>query len=266
MTDATWRERIAAKRRGHAGGSESLMIDTADRNALIAEAMPEYRRTLTSMARSMCPNSHADVDDLIQEGYIAMWRAAEARAENLAAYLTTAARHRMLDVVRGRAQLGTKGAAATSFKPRGEETRRRIREFQREWRAEHDGQEPTKAAIARGIGLDPSTVHEQMKRMGVMQAVDAPPVATSLDALVDDHYWSALLEAPDVLDGVALAYHHGEIAEALDDLPAHWRQYVIDRFWHGMSDAESNARRETSVRWYRVRPVLAERLAHLADA
>jgi RNA polymerase sigma factor (sigma-70 family) len=233
-----------------------------DRNALIAAAMPDYRSALYRLAWSMCPNGYADADDLMQEGYIAMWRAADADVDNLAGYLHTAARNRMTSVVRGDAQTGTKGKAPSSFKPRGVETRRRIREFQTAYRAEH-GQEPNKSVIARGLGVHPTTVLEQMTRMGV---ADTAPTGlpSSLDALVEAHGWEAPLEAPDVLDSIALAYHRGEIAAALDGLPDAWRQYVIDRFWHGMTDAESNATRGTRVRWYRVRPILAEQLGHLA--
>lgn len=45
-------------------------------------------------------------------------------------------------------------------------------------------------------------------------------------------------EDPSVLDQVIEAYHAGEIAKALDLLTPKQREYVIARFWHGMSEAE----------------------------
>lgn len=78
--------------------------------------------------------------------------------------------------------------------------------------------------------------------------------------------------AVDMLDGVEAAYHDGEIAQALAALPFGHRQYVVARFWLGMTDVEIAAMQERDKRdvgrtWKRtIRPKLAERLGHLAAA
>lgn len=87
-----------------------------------------------------------------------------------------------------------------------------------------------------------------------------------------DHY-------PDVADvcdvaidlaGVEMAYHHGEIRAAIDALNPRQREYVLARFWGGLTYNELNARFETkqsnAAIWKRVRRQLAEQLAHLAVA
>jgi DNA-directed RNA polymerase specialized sigma24 family protein len=240
---------------------------TEDRNARIETVFPEWRDTLRGMAWSMTPNPYASVDDLIQEGYIAMWRAADADAENLAAYLTTAARHRMLSVKDGRPQLGSSGPAPSSVKPRGEQTRQRIRDFQRTYRSEH-GDDPSQAQIARELGLDPSTVSEQVRRMRTFTVVAVPSDAPlSLDGLLDAGSHEPVdPRVADLLDSVTLAYHHGEIREAIAALPESYRDYVVDLFWHGLTERESNRKRATGVRWERVRLRLVESLAHLSGA
>jgi len=239
------------------------------RDEMLAAALPEHRAVIRRLVTQYLPNKvGADADDLAQEAYVAMWRAVDAEADNHAAYLVTAAKRRMASIVAGRTQLGTQGRAPSSFKPRGEETRHRIREFIRGFHAEHPGKEPSKAAIGRALGLDRSTISEQMSRMDVRDHDETLPdqPATSLDALLDAYGWDAAVHADGTLDGVLLAYHDGEIAQALAALPKAWRDYVIDRFWHGMSERETQALRGQAVKWYRVRPVLAEKLAHLETA
>lgn len=61
----------------------------------------------------------------------------------------------------------------------------------------------------------------------------------------------------DVLDGVAAAYHHGEIVRVLNGLPPGAREAVFRRFW---LDEPS-----VSGYWRRIIPVLRERLDHLRD-
>lgn len=79
-----------------------------------------------------------------------------------------------------------------------------------------------------------------------------------------------LLGAADALAGVELAYHHGEILQALRSLPKPQQEYVIMRFWHGLNNTEIAAKMEVtskvlSHRWERtIRPKLAESLGHLA--
>jgi len=88
----------------------------------------------------------------------------------------------------------------------------------------------------------------------------------------EDWGFEHLLEAADLLHSVDLAYHAGEIAECLNALAPADRAYVHARFWQGKTDTEIAAERGVSnkmlgTRWKRtIRPVLAERLAHLAGA
>ncbi len=60
-----------------------------------------------------------------------------------------------------------------------------------------------------------------------------------------------------------LAYHHGEIYEAVDSLPPQQRERVYQRFWLGVYDPKNSA-------WWYARRIgardrLAARLGHLAD-
>lgn len=89
-----------------------------------------------------------------------------------------------------------------------------------------------------------------------------------------------LFEAVDALEGVELAYHHGEIAKALDTLSPSQRRYVLARYWLGL-DPTSRApemkrlcalvpeMRRASALWLGTtgqrgaRDRLAEALAHL---
>jgi RNA polymerase sigma factor (sigma-70 family) len=50
--------------------------------------------------------------------------------------------------------------------------------------------------------------------------------------------WSLDIAAPDLLDQIDIAYHHGEIAAAIDRLTPQQKRYVIARFWLGLSGNE----------------------------
>jgi RNA polymerase sigma factor (sigma-70 family) len=65
-------------------------------------------------------------------------------------------------------------------------------------------------------------------------------VLASIDALHTDHgdTLADLLEAPDVLERIELAYHDGEIAAAIDRLTPQQRKYVLARFWLGLTGNE----------------------------
>lgn len=83
--------------------------DTTDRNTLIAEVLPDYRGWLYRVAMDLLPADawQALLDDVAQEGYIAMWRAAgtwDPGRGALPSWLTGAARLRMRDVTRGHGQ------------------------------------------------------------------------------------------------------------------------------------------------------------------
>ena len=46
------------------------------------------------------------------------------------------------------------------------------------------------------------------------------------------------IAAPDLLERVELAYHHGEIAQAIGSLTPQQKKYVYARFWLGLSGNE----------------------------
>ncbi len=48
---------------------------TSPRHLLIEQVIPQYRAWLTKVATGFLSPTHESLDDLIQEGYIAMWRA-----------------------------------------------------------------------------------------------------------------------------------------------------------------------------------------------
>jgi RNA polymerase sigma factor (sigma-70 family) len=90
----------------------------------------------------------------------------------------------------------------------------------------------------------------------------------SLDAILDV---GLIMMAEEILDRVVLAYHHGEILQAICDLEPRQRAYVILRFWGGLPDskiaAEVGRSKATLQRdWSLARRQLRTKLAHLAGA
>jgi RNA polymerase sigma factor (sigma-70 family) len=89
---------------------------------------------------------------------------------------------------------------------------------------------------------------------------------------LDDPDSSFEAAAPEVFDSVLIAYHEGEIVRALNLLPARDREYVVLRFWGGLTHAEIAARQNLSKQhmqriWLKsTKPRLAQALAHLASA
>lgn len=88
----------------------------------------------------------------------------------------------------------------------------------------------------------------------------------------DDEEWPLLIEAADVLSGVEMAYHHGEILDAIRALPLNHQEYVMLRFWGGFTNVEIAAVQEVNAgnmaRMWKdsIRPRLGEALHHLVDA
>lgn len=210
----------------------SATIRPAAASDRVAEVLPEYRAWLYRTAYDLLPDDSPYVDDLAQEGGIAMWRALgtyDPAKGGLAGWLTTAARQRMRALAWG-----------------------------------HD----------RWIG------HEAQRGKQTVEST------VSLDAILDPEAGGddgVLLEAAELLEGVELAYHQGEIAAALDTLSPAQRRYVVGRFWLGL-DPTSRApgmkeacalvpemKRGSSL-WLGTtgqrgaRDRLAEALAHLAAA
>lgn len=76
----------------------------------------------------------------------------------------------------------------------------------------------------------------------------------------------------DVLSGVEMAYHHGEIVQAINALPEREREYVVLRFWGGytlpeIADVLSISKQHIERTWReRTRPVLRSHLEHLVGA
>lgn len=88
------------------------------------------------------------------------------------------------------------------------------------------------------------------------------------DSLDDPDFYEVVVAA-EVLEAVLLAYHDGEILQAISGLPARQREYVILRFWGGLTNPEIAARQglstQTMERTWResIRPALTEKLGHL---
>ena len=78
--------------------------------------------------------------------------------------------------------------------------------------------------------------------------------------------------SPETLQTVELAYHYGEIVAAINSLPANQREYVVARFWGGMTGAEIAARQGRPLgtvdrEWVtKIRPALSLALQHLQPA
>lgn len=100
-------------------------------------------------------------------------------------------------------------------------------------------------------------------------------VAPKSDVPVDDlAFFDTLTRSEEIGEGVLLAYHRGEIAEAIDALTPEQRKYVIARFWGGATAVEIAAAMHKGVPatnwlWHgpkQARAQLRERLSHLVDA
>lgn len=237
-----------------------------DRDALIAQVLPEHRGWLIAVATSMLSPTHPDRDDLAAEGYIAMWRAAErfdeTREVPIGAWMQMAARRRMLDVV-SRRERYTGQTPRSQDEDRvygtakGRETRDRIRAHLRE----HP--RATGREIALALGLAASTVSTQLKRL----TIDEPdPGTVSLTAMLDESDFD-LPTAGDALDALIAGYHDGRIAEALDELTPNQRRYVVARFWGGLATSELREMfgYDPAAVWRtakeRLRPLLADLIA-----
>lgn len=98
---------------------------------------------------------------------------------------------------------------------------------------------------------------------------DMDPIRRANRDSLDDPDCDLVLVAQQVLDSVMLAYHEGEIVEAINALTPDQREYVVLRFWHGMTNPEIAAIQGKSVgavssAWSTyIAPSLRSRLAHL---
>lgn len=207
------------------------------------------------------------LDDLAQEARLEMWRTAgrwDGRGV-LDGFLKQNARWRVLSLLKGDHRFTGEEPVRAVTQRRGDEARDRLRSAMSVFRAEH-GREPKAEEMAEALGIHPATVRKQIRTL-TLTKVDVEVRVSSLDALVEAYGTEGIAMAAEVLDGVVLAYHYGEIHEAIADLHPRWREYVYLRFWEGHGDSEIARLLGARVGWTdKVRPVLRERLAHLAGA
>lgn len=142
------------------------------------EELREYLPWLRKVATSLLPPWQPSIDDVVQEGYIAMWKAEKSfdpSRGKLDYWLKMKAHRRMLTVV--------------------------IRQGTPELSLNKD--------VSSGNGGS-------------------------------EEHWELqdFIAAPDLLGEVEMAYHHGEIAEAIDRLSPAQKRYVYARFWLGLSGRE----------------------------
>lgn len=181
-----------------------------DKNLVLAD----YRRWLLAVANRMTFGEDR-VQNLAQEGYIAMWRALDSYDPDkgaMASWLVKAAEMRMSDVVRRGVDFGQKGKRnpGTEDGLRGE----------RSWE--------TLAPIESG---------DIENRIA---------------------YWMP--------DGLAMAYHRGDIMRAIGRLTPSEQTYVVMRFWDGKTNPEIDPHVEGNVThlWKNARGKLAQDLRRLA--
>lgn len=187
-----------------------------DKNLVLAD----YRKWLLAVANRLVATSKGGrgedyegrVQDLAQEGYIAMWRALDSfdpERGAMASWLVKAAELRMNDVVRRGSVFGRPEQRGTV----------RIED-----RAEING-------------LETVDQDELERRIGV---------------------W--------LNEGIALAYHRGQVQRAIGRLTRDEQRYVVMRFWEGKSNPEIDPHVQGNVSWLwkTARGKLREELRHLA--
>lgn len=74
----------------------------------------------------------------------------------------------------------------------------------------------------------------------------------------------ALLAEVEAIEQVESDYHDGRVAQAVSELPDGYRNYVIERFWHGVSTTELQKIMSPSI-WPRVKKRLASELQELVS-
>lgn len=212
-----------------------------DRN----QALQQYTGWLYTVARNMT-STHL-YDDLVQEGYIAMWRALGTYNPDKGAldyWLKRAAINRMRSVISGETMTtNLERKDTTGFTTeRGNETRKKIAAYL------VSRPKATITEIASELGMSISAVHYQRKKMpAVITASVMTDRTVSLNALMSSfdtmgsrhHEWvPEALHYIENLDGIEVAYHAGEILRALDVLTPAQRRYVVARFWGGQTPSE----------------------------
>lgn len=193
-----------------------------------------------------------------------MWRALgsfDPTKGNLDFWLKRSATDRMRTVVSGGTMTTSSDRKdSTGFtQARGDETRKRISEYT----TANPG--ASGVAIAKALGISQATLSYQRKKMGTVTTAAALTDETvSFEAMLAAG-WD--LEGPDHLDSVSVAYHAGEIYDALEVLTPAQRKYVVARFWGGMSSSELTAHfgYDPSSLWRDAKPKLQLQLADLRE-
>ena len=209
-----------------------------------------------------------DDEDLAQEARLAMWKAAprwDGRG-TLHGYLHTTARYRVKSLLAGdHLYTGQVKPNSGGTQRRGDEARARLRSAIAGFQSEH-GRAPTGKEAADILGIGVQAVNKQKRTMH-HTPTDVQAKVNSLEALIEAYGTEAVFEAADLYEGIVLAYHHGEIYEAVADLDPVCREYVFLRFWCGVGSKDAEKMVGQTVHFERtVRPVLRERLAHLEGA
>lgn len=98
----------------------------------------------------------------------------------------------------------------------------------------------------------------------------ADPLRSREKESLDDPDFTLLLSlhAQEWVEGAQLAYHHGQIAQAIGELPEKQRAYVLLRFWCGLEPGviERDYQIDKDAAWAGARRNLRTSLRHLAAA
>lgn len=92
----------------------------------------------------------------------------------------------------------------------------------------------------------------------------------SLDVMIESDSGLALV-AVELLDGVEVAYHYGQVHQAIRALSEPHRLFVYQKYWLGLSESELAAKHGKSVgtisRWWTqtIKPALRQNLEHLVN-
>lgn len=240
------------------------LVESSDVNALIADYEAWLHKRAWLIGGS---NSH---DDLVQEGRIAMWQALGSFDPDKGAlpdWLTRHANFHMLQC-RQRGHWTGKEKKSVGATRSGIEKRREIDRFQTRFKLE-TGFWPTQQQVAQSLGMTLSSVSRFLSNPA--QEATGGSSDYSLDELLDsDEGFESLLAAADLVDQIILAYHRGQIVQALNQLTPAQKKYVVLRFWCGYvtSDLTAVFGYDPSALWNaktggaKVR--LRQELAHLA--
>lgn len=226
------------------------------------QVLQQYTGWLHTVARNM--TTSALHDDLVQEGYIAMWRALGTYNPDKGAldyWLKSSATNRMRKVICGDTMTTTsepKSRVGTVHE-RGNATRERIRAYVQE------NPDASGAVVAEAVGISQGTLSYHRSKMDTVRTAEALTKKTVSIEAMHEAGWD--LEGPGHLDGIEVAYHAGEICAALDVLTPAQRKYVVARFWGGQSPSELRDLfgYDPASLWRTAKPRLQDKLCNLRE-